>query len=166
MFFFTHGYKISNDLSQRVFGVARTSAPQLWCIFSWVTHFRSIYECLSILCIDLNVLKSSQAHQITEYFRKFQYFSLNFIEFRWFPLIFVDFLWFLWIFIDFTVISRRSFRHLMTLSHPNWSKEFANGSETLKNGTFVQKYVEAVVRKSSRLQILAEIDHFEKFDRV
>ena len=28
------------------------------------------------------------------------------------------------------------------------------------------KYIGAVVRKSSQLQILAEIDHFEKFGRV
>ena len=54
----------------------------------------------------------------------------------------------------------------MMLSHPNQSKELANGSERLENGIFVQKYIEAVVRKSSRLQILAEIDHFENFGRV
>ena len=92
--FFTHDQNFQNGLPQRVFGVARTSAPQLRCIFSWGTHFRSIYECLSILCITLNVLKSSRARQMTDHFRKFHYFSLNFINFHWFLLIFVGFHWF------------------------------------------------------------------------
>ena len=30
----------------------------------------------------------------------------------------------------------------------------------------MQKYVETVVRKSSELQVLAEMDHFENFGRV
>ena len=96
--FFTHDQKFQNDLPQRVFGVARTSAPQLRCIFSWGTHFRSIHECLSILCITLNVLKSSWARQMTDHFRKFHYFSLNFYRIS---LIFIDFCWFSLIFLDF-----------------------------------------------------------------
>ena len=101
MFFFTHDRNFQNDPSLRVFWVQRTSAPQIRCIFSWGTHLRSIYERLSILCIALNVLEPSQAHQMTDCFRKFHYFSLILIEFHWFSLIFIDFHWFLLISIDF-----------------------------------------------------------------
>ena len=94
MLFLTHDYNFQNDVSQRVLGVTRTSAPRLQCIFSYRIHFRSNYECLSILRIDLSELKSSQVHQMSEYFRKIRYFSLNFIEFHWFLMIFVGFHWF------------------------------------------------------------------------
>ena len=38
--------------------------------------------------------------------------------------------------------------------------------KSLENGFAMKKYIEAVVRKSSRLPILAEIHHFENFGRV
>ena len=69
-------------------------------------------------------------------------------------------------FIDFIVIIGKSVWQSNDIELFGVALRVANGSETLKNGIFKQNYVEAVVRKSSRVQMLAEIDHFEISSRV
>ena len=61
----------------------------------------------------------------------------------------------------------RSFDGLaMTLTHSNRCTECPNTRKSVGNEFYMRKYVEAVVRKSSQLPILAEIHHFENFGRV
>ena len=162
MFFYTRLwiFKWSVSASIRSWEDFRTTASMYFFMGNSIPIDIRLFEHLAHRFECVKVITSSSND------RGFSEISILFIEFYCISLIFFDFCWFSMISIDFTIISRRSFRHLMTLSELNWYKEFANGSETLKNGTFMQKYVEAVVRKSSRLQILAEIDHFENFGRV
>ena len=61
----------------------------------------------------------------------------------------------------------RSFDELaMALTHSKRCTECPNTRISLGNEFPTKKYIEAVVRKSSGLQILAEIDHFENLGRV
>ena len=69
-------------------------------------HFVHRFECVK-------VTTSSSTDRV------FSEISMLFIEFYRISLIFFDFCWFSLIFIDFTITSRTSFRHLMTLRHPN-----------------------------------------------
>ena len=69
-------------------------------------------------------------------------------------------------FVDFTIIIGKSWCQSNDIELFEVALRVANGSETLKNGIFKKNYVEAVVRKSSRVQMLAEIDHSEISSRV
>ena len=55
---------------------------------------------------------------------------------------------------------------LVTFTHSSRWIECPNIRKSLGNGFPMKKYIEAVVRKSSQLQILAEIYPFENFARV
>ena len=61
----------------------------------------------------------------------------------------------------------RSFDELvMTLTHSNRCTKCSNTRISIGNEFPMKKYIEAVVRKSSQLRILAEVDHFEIYPRV
>ena len=55
---------------------------------------------------------------------------------------------------------------VVTLTHSNRCTKCSNTRISIGNEFPMKKYIEAVVRKSSQLQILAEIYPFENFGRV
>ena len=55
---------------------------------------------------------------------------------------------------------------VMTLTHAKRCIECSNTRISIGNEFHMKKCIEAVVRKSLQLRILAETDHFEKFGRV
>ena len=55
---------------------------------------------------------------------------------------------------------------VMTLTHSKRCIECSNTRISIRNEFPTKWYIEAVVRKSSQLQILTETDHFENFGRV
>ena len=164
-FFWKKCFYFQNGVSLRLLRVGGTSAPQFRCIFSWWIHFRSIYECLGTLSIDLSGWKSSHTHYVMENFWKYRWFPLIFIEFHWFSLIFhrfpLNFIDFHWFSIDFHWITANLRSTLETLWSCNRPIEYSNTRKSIGNGFPMKKYVGVVVWKSFQLVIAAEIYHFE-----
>ena len=83
-------------------------------------------------------------------FISFHWFSLISISFHWFSLICIDSHWFLLILIDFYVFSSIEWSLITNIECPNTAKSIENRFST-------KKYIGAVVRKSSKLELVTEI---------
>ena len=108
---------------------------------------------------SIHRLEAMKAINTVLYNGKFPEISLICIDFHWISLLSIDFHWFYWITSHFRL-------NLVTLGWCNRLIECSNTHITFKNGFPMKKYIEAMVRNSSQLQILAEIYPFENFGRV
>ena len=88
VFFFTHGQNFQKGISLRVFGVERTSAPQLRCIFFMGNPFPSD---LQMCGHSIHRLEAMKAINTVLYNGKFPEISLICIDFHWISLISIDF---------------------------------------------------------------------------
>ncbi len=139
VFFLKKCVYFQNSVSLRPLRVGGTSAPQFRCIFPWWIHFRSIYECLGTLSIDLSGWMSSHTHYVMENFE-------NTVDFLWFSLIFHRFPL---NFIDFHWITANLRSTLETLWSCNRLIEYSNTRKSIGNGFSMGK-----IRQSCGVEVL------------